>query len=149
LDCSSYNMYSFLVHVITCTKLQHVYHNNISLTWGLIITNFIFFINFCFSFCSFFFFLIQLMISWAVFIIPRNPGFEDDVVYHEQCSSPLKTGYCLQRNFSSTYQEFHCKNLSFYLFDTVNDKLNSFYNYLILVKHTCSQWILFSILTWW
>jgi hypothetical protein len=24
-------------------------------------------------------------------------------------SSPLKTGYCLQRNFSSTYQEFHCK----------------------------------------
>jgi hypothetical protein len=38
---------------------------------------------------------------------PRNPGFEGDVVYHEQCSSPLKTGYCLQRNFSSTYQEFH------------------------------------------
>ena len=38
---------------------------------------------------------------------------------------------------------------SFYLFDTVNDKLSSFYNYLILLKHTCSQWILFSILTWW
>jgi hypothetical protein len=24
LDCSSYNIYSFLVHVITCTKWHHV-----------------------------------------------------------------------------------------------------------------------------
>ena len=64
---------------LTCTifvnkeqKIGFHYHNNISLTWGLIIINYIFFINFCFSLCSFF----------------------------------------------------------FILFDTVNDKLSSFYNYL-------------------
>jgi hypothetical protein len=47
----------------------------------------------------------EMLATW----LSENPGFVGDVVYHEQCSSPLKTGYCLQRNFSSTYQEFHCK----------------------------------------
>jgi hypothetical protein len=61
-------------------KIRFHYHNNISLTWGLIIINFI----------------KKQILIFVLFLF-------------------------------------------FYLFDTVNDKLSSFYNYLILLKHTCSQ----------
>ena len=53
-------------------KIRFHYHNNISLTWGLIIINFIkkkLLIFVLFLFFYFFIFLIQLMISWAVFLI--------------------------------------------------------------------------------
>ena len=50
-------------------------------------------------------------------------------------------------NLGSYYRQFYIFllifvlvfALFFYLFDTANDKLSSFYNYLILLKHTCSQ----------
>ena len=95
ITCTKYCLKMTLICTIFENKEQKIrfhYHNNISLTWGLIIINFIFF------------FLIFFLVFVLLFF--------------------------------------------FYLFDTVNDKLSSFYNYLILLKHTCSQLILFSILTW-